>query len=139
MRLTKNSPWSIVTGETGFTHARTAHSQPPIPNPNVCCLLGLLLMSNGLQGQRLRFRISSSRLDLPIVDNESCNFFYSNARDTVSIAHSSLGLLFEPKSHSVLEDEGAGSMQRRSAYPPWWWLEVRKRSGKRARCDLRKA
>ena len=41
VRLTKNSPWSIVTSETGFTHARAEHSQSLIPNPNVCCLLGL--------------------------------------------------------------------------------------------------
>jgi hypothetical protein len=32
-----------------------------------------------------RLYIWRLRLDIPIVDNESCNFFYMNAKDPVSI------------------------------------------------------
>ena len=74
VRLTKHSSWSIITGKTGLAHpgpeeTSVIHSSASIidhPRPVLWSMIGRM------EEERV-VRLCS---DIPIVDNESCHFFY---------------------------------------------------------------
>ena len=107
VRLTEDRSWSIITGKTGFTHSGTANSQSwSLRSRLAPSVEPVANVSKSFEDTGWRLHICRSRLDVPIVDNESCNFFYMIAKDPISIVPSLQMVAGKCRSMLVLVNRG---------------------------------